>query len=108
VLVLLGGFWQAICNGWWLFFGHCSSSSVRPEHQAALLLQLNHHAQSPVTVHAAWSGGLVGCCKVQCWLCSLVLVWLGGFWQAVCTLVASGKICLLPKTGSNEVDPLIL
>ena len=45
---------------------------------AALLLHLNHHAQSPATVHAAWSGCLVEGCKVQCWLCSLVLVWLVG------------------------------
>ncbi len=42
------------------------------------------------TVHRALrlgrsSGYLVEWFKVECRLCSLLLVWLSGFWQAVCT-----------------------
>ena len=67
---------------------------------AALLLQLNHRAQSPAPVHAAWWGGLVGCCKVQSWLCSLVLVWLGAELPAVCT----GGCVLVGHCSSSSVE----
>ena len=82
LLVWLGGLWQAVCTSWWELFYY---SGLRPKYMAALLLHLNNSAQRPAIGDAVWSGYLVELFKVECRLCSLLLVWLGGFWQAVCT-----------------------
>ena len=79
------GWLLASCLHWLVgVFWHCSS--VRPKYMAALLLHLNNSAHRPDIGYAAWSGYLVEWYnKMECRLCSLLLVWLSGFWQAACT-----------------------